>query len=102
MPTLDVSGLTQLGIIKKVSSQWRTLGVCLGQSMNALDNYERKEMLDNIKCCMRVFDSWINSGGTSGYPLCWKSVYDVLCAIGHQGTAEDVKSALARSGVRME
>ena len=69
--------------------------------MSDLDNYERKEMLDNIKCCLRVFDSWINNGGTSGYPLSWKSVYDILCAIEHQGTAEDVKSALARKGIHM-
>ena len=100
LPTL--SGLTQLDIIKKVSAEWRQLGVRLGQSMGDLDNYERKEMLDNIKCCMRVFDSWINSGGTSVYPLCWKSVFDVLCAIDHQGTAEDMKSALAGRGIPME
>ena len=100
MPTL--SGLTQLDIVKKVSTEWRQLGVRLGQSMTDLDNYEGKEMLDNIKCCLRVFDSWINSGGTSLYPLSWKSVYNILCAIDHQGTAEDVKSALAKEGIHME
>ena len=67
--------------------------------MDALDNCESKEMKDNVKCCMRVFDSWINSGGTSVYPLSWRSMYDVLCAIDHQGTAENMKSALARKGI---
>ena len=98
-PTVEI--LTQLDVVKKVSSEWRQLGVRLGQSMSDLDNYERKEMLDNIKCCLRVFDSWINSDGTSAYPLSWRSVYDILCAIDHQGTAEDVKSALARKGIHM-
>ena len=98
-PTVEI--LTQLDVVKKVSTEWRQLGVRLGQSMSDLDNYERKEILDNIKCCLRVFDSWINSDGTSAYPLSWKSVYDILCAIDHQGTAEDVKSALAKKGIHM-
>ena len=67
--------------------------------MGDLDNYERKEMLDNIKCCMRVFDSWINNGGTSVYPLSWKSVYAVLYAIDHYGTAELMKSQLLLKGI---
>ena len=100
MPTL--SSLTQLDVVKKVSTEWRQLGVRLGQSMSDLDNYEKKEMLDNIKCCLRVFDSWINSGGTSLYPLSWKSVYNILCAIDHRGTAEDMKSALAKEGIHVE
>ena len=63
--------------------------------MSVLDNYERKEMLDNITCCTRVFDQWIKNDGTSKYPLSWKGVYDALCAIEHCGTANDMKSSLA-------
>ena len=99
-PTLEI--LIQLGIINRVYAKWRQLGVRLGQSMGDLDNYERKEMFDKIKCCMRVFDSWINSGGTSVYPLSWKGVYDVLCDIDDQGTAEDMKSAVATMEIHGE
>jgi hypothetical protein len=57
-----------------------------------LDNYERRAMLDNNTCCERVFSEWIDNDGTELYPVTWKGVYDVLCAIGHRGIANRMKS----------
>jgi hypothetical protein len=94
----SVNSLTQLGVIKTVSSQWRQLGLRLGQSTNALDNYDRQAMLNNDTCCEWVFNHWCDNGGGS-YPVTWKGVYDVLCAINHRMAADDMKSALACKGV---
>ena len=95
----SVNSLTQLDIVRKVSSQWRPLGLHLGQSVNDLDNYDRRAMLNSNTCCEWVFNSWIQNGGS--YPVTWKGVYDVLCAIDHRGTAENMKSTLAAKGVRI-
>ena len=75
------------------------IGLRFGLSMNILDGFRTKEMLDNTGCCVRVFDSWINNGGTDKYPDTWKGVYDVLCDIGHRGTANDMKADLAKAGI---
>jgi hypothetical protein len=83
--------LSQSGIISKVSSQWRPLGLRFGLSTNTLDGYEKKAMLDNDTCCEKVFDHWINNGGhPPTYPLSWKGLHAVLCDIGHRGTAQEL------------
>ena len=63
------------------------------------DSDEMIYVLGNMKCCMIVFDSWIQNGDSSDYPLSWKSVYAVLCAINHRGTAERMKSLLFVKGI---
>lgn len=70
-----------MGIIDKVSSKWRKLGLLLDQMTNLLDGYSTQSMLRNDECCERVFDKWINNAGTSRYPNTWQGVYDVLCEI---------------------
>ena len=95
-----MDNLTQLGIIGGggVSSEWRKLGRYLGQSTSELDSYSRESMLNNNTCCKRVFNHWINNDGhPPHYPLTWKGLYDVLCAIGHRGTAENMKETLLKS-----
>jgi hypothetical protein len=93
--TPSVQSLTQLDIIQKVSAEWRQLGHHFGMSVTGLDNIEKKAQFDNLSCCERVFDHWINCDGTPDYPLSWDSVYNVLCAIGYRGIANDMIKLLA-------
>ena len=68
-PSMDK--LAELGVLSKVSSEWRNLGLLFGQSTSDLDNFRSKAMLDNKECCERVFDKWINDDGSLHYPLSW-------------------------------
>ena len=70
---------------------------CLGLSSSDLDYFRTKAMLDNLICCEWVFDRWINNGGhPPKYPLSWKGVYDVLCAIELCGIANDMKEKIGQ------
>ena len=91
----SVDDLANFDIIKKVSYAWQLLGTRLGQTQNELDNYSRISQMDNDTCCTRVFQHWISNGGSKHYPLSWQSVCDLLCAIGHRGTAGELRLALA-------
>ena len=69
--------------------------------MNDLDGYDRRSMLTNETNCYRVFDHWVNNDGyPPNYPLSWKGVYDVLCAIDHRGTANNMKKVLNSQGMQ--
>lgn len=94
-----VTELMNMGIINKVSSKWMDIGLRFGLSMNELDGFRTREMLDNTGCCVRVFDSWINNGGTAAYPVTWRSIYNVLCDIGNRGAANEMKTDLAKAGI---
>ena len=78
-----------LNVLKKVSSQWRTIGIRTGQA-DSLDNYQQMAMLDNTVCCQKVFQAWINNGGHEKYPLTWQGLYDILCDIDHRGIANEI------------
>lgn len=93
-----IGDLTQLGIVEKVSPDWRRIGCLLGQSQSALDNYERQEMRNTITCCTKVFDHWINDNGSKNYPLSWNGVNQLLCKIEHRGTAQEMKTSLHTQG----
>ena len=83
--------LAELGVLSKVSSEWRHLGLLFGQSTSDLDNFKSKAMLDNKECCERVFDKWINDDGSPRYPLSWEGLSEALHNIGHGRTAVDIK-----------
>lgn len=92
----NLSDLTHLDIIKACSPVWRQLGARLGITTGEMDNYTKQAMLDNIQCCERVFDHWINNDGyPPNYPLNWMSVYNVLCAVGHRKIADEMKEKLS-------
>jgi hypothetical protein len=83
--------LSQFGIIKQVSSEWRDLGRRFGLTTNILEKYDRKALLDNDICCEKVFTHWINDGGRPPkYPLSWKGAHAALCDINQHGIADDM------------
>lgn len=86
-----------LNILKKVSSQWRTIGIRTGQA-DDLDNFERQAMFDNNISCQRVFKAWIDNGGHRNYPLTWQGLYDLLCDIDHRGIANAMADAKNAQG----
>lgn len=74
----------------------------MGQSTNDLDGYDRRSMLANDTNCERVFDHWVNNDGhPPNYPLSWKGVYDVLSAVDHRGTANNMKEELNSRGIQI-
>ena len=84
-----------LDVISAVSSKWHRLGLRLGQTEAELSSYTTKSMLDEHTCCVKVFSHWIDNGGRPPhYPLSWDGVYKVLVAIGHRGTADDMRKNL--------
>ena len=93
----SMTKLAELGVLSKVSSEWRHLGLLFGQSTSDLDNFKSKAMLDNKECCERVFDKWINDDGSLHYPLSWKELFKVLRKIGHGRTAMDIEEKLGFS-----
>ena len=93
----SMTKLAELGVISKVNSEWRQLGLLFGQSTSDLDNFKSKAMLDNKECCERVFDKWINDDGSLHYPLSWEGLFKVLRKIGHGRTAMDIEEKLGFS-----
>ena len=84
-----------LDVISAVSSKWHRLGLRLGQTEAELSSYRAGSMLDEHTCCVKVFSHWIdNSGCPPHYPLSWDGMYEVLVAIGHRGTADDMMKNL--------
>ena len=94
-----MANLANFEIIKKVKSVWRELGTRLEQSQSDLDNFSRRQQMDDYACCTSVFERWIRNDGSDFYPLSWQSVCNVLCAVDHRGTAGELKLALAAKGV---
>ena len=97
--TPNTGYLTKLGVIMKVSPEWRTIGLQFGIHYSVLDNYASKELNDNIACCTQVFDAWIKCGGTGEYPASWEGLYKLLCDIEHRGTANEMKDDLAKDKI---
>ena len=83
-----------MGVLSKMSPEWRQLGLLLGQSTSDLDNFKSKAMLDNDECCERVFDKWINDDGSPHYPLSWEGLFKALRNIGYGRTAIDIVEKL--------
>lgn len=97
-PTIDKLAIFR--IIDNVSDKWQDIGTHLGVSQTEQDNFRTKSILENATCCTLVFDHWIKNGGhPPHYPLSWEGVYDVLCAINHRGTADNMKECLAKEGI---
>lgn len=63
--------------------------------MAILEGYRMKYAHDNKKCCVHVFNQWIQNNGSQNYPLTWEGLHDLLLDIEHATAAEDLKSALA-------
>ena len=100
-PTLEY--LVSEKILTKISTNWRTIGIHFGLSLAELDNFERRAMLDNYRCCTDVFNHWIqNDGHEPKYPLSWRGLYDLLCHIEHRSTAEDLRRKLSNDGIRIQ
>lgn len=97
----DGQGVVQrLRIIKKVSAEWRELGRLIGFGAADLRRIDRLEHLDNVECCVDVFNHWIdNDGHPTNYPLTWQGLYDLLCDIEHDTVASYMKMALVSRGV---
>ena len=90
-----LSDLAHLGIINACSPVWRQLGGLLGLDTGKMDNFTKQALFDNVQCCERVFDHWINNDGfPPNYPLSWMTVYDVLCAIDRRKIADEMKEKL--------
>jgi hypothetical protein len=88
-----------LDVITKVCSNWEKIGLYLGQDVNRLDCHRNKALMDDFKCCIRVFSTWINNDGYSPkYPLNWKSIHKILTAIGYGAIADNMRSKLTING----
>lgn len=86
-----------LDVIDEVRAEWYKLGLRMGQKIADLENFRTKAVNDNYTCCTWVVNYWINNHGhPPHYPLSWNGLYDVLVAIGHSGTAENMRTKLAR------
>lgn len=89
----DENGVQQKErVIKRVSADWRDIGILLGLSVAELKEYTTLESVG-------VFNYWIENGGHPDYPLSWEGLCDLLCDIDHDNIADNVKAALASQGL---
>ena len=96
----DESGVEQkLRIIETMSSQWQDLATLLGLSMSQMDGIKKESLMEDKQCCLRVFDRWIISNGTTDYPNTWRGLHELLEDIEHRALAEKVKTALQTVGI---
>ena len=89
-----------MGVAEKISDQWFRLGIRVGIDPAMLDHYRLITVLDNNKCIERVFQHWIDSGGSPHYPVTWRGVYDVLNDIDCNAIAEDIAKRLSQEGIK--
>ena len=92
--------LEHLGLFQQISSEWITLGECLGISAPALNVLQTKYMFSSYTSCVMVFQRWINNDGfPSHYPVTWQGLYDVLFDIHMGRIAMEMKEKLSMEGI---
>ena len=85
------SNLSRL-VVPHVSHQWRDIGINLDIHPDRLDVVAADCSQDELECCMKVFNFWLNGEGKG--PKTWNTVLDVLCTIGCSHLAESVLQQL--------
>lgn len=96
-PTLE--DLQYYGVMKNVQGKWEELAIALGQKDN-IPNFQSQTLNDTNKCCIKVFDAWINNDGyPPRYPLSWQGFYDVMKFIGHLKVANDMLDGMGISEI---
>ena len=86
-------------IIQSISSKWQKLATLLGLSLSQSDGIKKESFMNTEECCLRVFDHWIISNGTTDYPITWSGLHELLEDIEHSTTAEHMKTALQTVGI---
>ena len=89
----------QLRIIESICSKWQKLATLVGLSMSQMDGIKKESLMEDKQCCLRVFDRWIISNGTTDYPVIWSGLHELLDDIEHRALAEKVKTALQTVGI---
>ena len=96
----DESGVEQqLKIIEEISSKWLNVATLVGLSMNQSDGIKKESFMKADEICLRVFDHWIISNGTTDYPITWSGLHELLEDIEHSTMAERMKTALQTVGI---
>jgi hypothetical protein len=76
----------------KIHSHWEDIGIQLDLTLNQLDAW-REECLGKVgRCCTRVFEHWLTSGGTPDYEASWDGLYKLLEDINCAAIAERLKN----------
>lgn len=74
-PTMQY--LAQYEVLTKAQGQWQQIGNLLGQN-GQLAGYAAVEHNNPYGIITRVFQAWMNNGGTTTYPLSWQGLGGIL------------------------
>ena len=80
---------------------WLDLATLVGLSMSQSDGIKKESFMKEEECCLRVFDHWIISNGTTDYPITWSGLHELLDDTGHRALAKQMKTALQTVGIEV-
>ena len=76
----------------KIHSHWEDIGIRLGLTLNEMDAWQQECLGKVARCCTKVFEHWLTSGGTEDYAATWEGLYRLLEDIDCATIAEDLKN----------
>ena len=82
--------LVQSGLLMKAQSRWRQIGLMLNQS-DYLESYANQFLNKDFDCVTKVFQAWLDNGGSPGFDTTWDGLRSLLQIVGLGGFAKDKK-----------